>query len=46
MCGAIAGALKGIEGIKKDWLDKMNKYSRVDQKELALKLTQAVLTKD
>jgi ADP-ribosylglycohydrolase len=45
MAGAIAGAFCGVEIIKKDWLEKVNQYSSLNQEELAFKLVNTTLKK-
>jgi ADP-ribosylglycohydrolase len=45
MAGAIAGAFCGVEKIKKDWLEKVNQYSSLNQEELAEKLANTTLKK-
>ncbi len=45
MCGAIAGAYKGIEGIKGEWVAKAKKYSKIDQEETAENLCITALKK-
>jgi ADP-ribosylglycohydrolase len=45
MCGAIAGALGGLEGIRADWVDKAHELSSTDQQELAHKLVSVALAK-
>jgi ADP-ribosylglycohydrolase len=45
MCGAIAGALGGVEGIRADWVDKAQKVSGTDQQELTDKLVNVALFK-
>jgi ADP-ribosylglycohydrolase len=45
MCGAIAGALSGVEGIRSDWVDKAHNVSSVDQSELAVRLVNVALVK-
>lgn len=45
MGGAIAGALSGVDGIRADWVSKAQQSADVDQKALALKLTQTAMAK-
>jgi hypothetical protein len=45
MAGAIAGAFCGVEKIKKEWLEKVNQYSSLNQEELAEKLVNTTLKK-
>lgn len=45
MCGAIGGALNGVEGIRPEWIAKVKQYSAVDQEELAAKLAGVALMK-
>jgi ADP-ribosylglycohydrolase len=46
MCGAIAGALGGIEGIRSDWVEKAHNVSSTDQSALALRLAHVAMVKD
>ena len=43
MCGAIAGAFRGTDGIRKDWIDRVYEGTDVNQEELAQQLVQAGL---
>ena len=45
MCGAIAGAWHGASSIRQDWKDKVYKYAKTDQDELAEKLAGAAAKK-
>jgi ADP-ribosylglycohydrolase len=45
MVGSIVGALKGIDGIKPAWLDKVRQVAAVDQEALAERLADAALAK-
>jgi ADP-ribosylglycohydrolase len=45
MCGAIAGALGGVGGIRDDWVTKAQRVASVDQEELALRLASAAWAK-
>ena len=45
MCGAIAGALHGVDGIKADWASRAQQVSSVDQRDLAARLAQTALAK-
>jgi ADP-ribosylglycohydrolase len=45
MCGAIAGALGGIEAIREDWVSKAKALAGTDQEELAHKLAQVAVDK-
>jgi ADP-ribosylglycohydrolase len=45
MCGAIAGALGGVEGIRDDWTEKAQKLASTDQGELAAGLAHVALVK-
>jgi len=45
MCGAVAGALGGVEGIRSDWVDKAQQVSGTDQQELADKLANVAIEK-
>ncbi len=45
MCGAIAGALRGVEAIRPEWVDKVERYASADQDELATQLVQVALKK-
>jgi len=45
MCGAIAGALGGVESIREDWLAKARALASTDQDNLAQKLCTVALAK-
>ncbi len=45
MCGAIAGALGGAEGIRSDWVAKAQRVTSMNQQELAAKLANVALLK-
>ncbi|MFX0108714.1 MAG: ADP-ribosylglycohydrolase family protein [Candidatus Hodarchaeota archaeon] len=45
MCGAIAGALRGVEGIKPAWVEKAHRFASVDQEEQAARLASVALAK-
>ena len=45
MCGAIAGALGGVQGIRQDWVEKAHAVSSADQNELAAKLANVAVVK-
>jgi hypothetical protein len=45
MAGAIAGALRGVEAIKPEWIDKIKQYSQRDQEALAAALAAVALRK-
>ena len=45
MSGAIAGAYRGIDGIRKDWVEKARRFTTVDQDDLALKLALVTMKK-
>jgi ADP-ribosylglycohydrolase len=45
MCGAIAGALGGVEGIRGDWAEKAKSLARTDQEALAQRLAQVAMAK-
>ena len=45
MCGAIAGALRGVDGIKRQWVEKVNQYASLSQEELAENLARVALKK-
>ncbi len=45
MCGALAGALQGLDGIKSEWVSKAKKLAAVNQEELAENLVRAALAK-
>jgi len=45
MAGAIAGALRSVEGIRSDWVAKAQQVTRVSQEELASQLVQAAVSK-
>jgi len=44
MVGAISGAFKGVQGLKSEWVEKVNKYNP-GQSELAAKIIEIVKTK-
>jgi ADP-ribosylglycohydrolase len=45
MCGAIAGALGGVDGIRGAWVEKAQKVSSADQSKLATRLANVALLK-
>jgi len=45
MCGAMAGALNGVEGIDADWVSKAHRVTSVDQADLAARLSNVALKK-
>jgi ADP-ribosylglycohydrolase len=45
MCGAIAGALGGVDDIRDDWVEKAQQVSSTDQTELAARLANVALLK-
>ena len=45
MCGAIAGALGGVEAIRADWVEKAKTLASTDQEALALSLSQVAVAK-
>jgi ADP-ribosylglycohydrolase len=45
MVGAIAGAQRGVEAIKPDWIEKIKQYSKRDQPALAADLAAVALRK-
>ena len=45
MCGAITGALRGVEGIKREWIAKARQFASVDQEGLATRLASVALAK-
>ncbi len=45
MAGAVSGALRGAEGIREDWSEKVGRWSAVDQRELARRLVRAAMAK-
>lgn len=45
MCGALAGALHGVEGIREEWVEKAQRLTATDQQALARDLAQATLAK-
>jgi ADP-ribosylglycohydrolase len=45
MAGAIAGALRGVEAIKPEWIEKVKKYSKRDHSALAADLALVALRK-
>ena len=45
MAGAIAGAFRGVDGIKREWIEKVNSYAALDQAELATRLAATAIRK-
>ena len=45
MCGALAGALQGVDGIRGDWVEKAQRLTATDQPELARGLVRAARAK-
>ena len=45
MCGAIAGAFSGVEGIKDAWVEKAYKVTPIDQDDLAKRLVATAIKK-
>jgi len=45
MCGAISGALRGIDGIKPSWVEKVHSFASVDQRDLAERLATTAIKK-
>ena len=45
MCGAIAGAFRGVEGIKSEWVAKVRQLASVSQEDLATRLAQTAIEK-
>jgi ADP-ribosylglycohydrolase len=45
MCGGIAGAFAGVEGIAPEWVEKVNRVATTDQEDLAERLCRASLSK-
>ena len=45
MCGALAGALRGVDGIDADWVAKVQRFASVDQADLAAKLASVAMRK-
>ena len=45
MVGAIAGALRGVEAIKPEWVEKIKQYTKRDQPALAADLAAVALKK-
>lgn len=45
MCGAIAGAFRGVDGIKPAWVEKINQYASTKQDDLASRLVQTAIRK-
>ena len=45
MCGAIAGALRGVDEIRPDWVRKANEYASLDQATLASRLVETAIRK-
>lgn len=45
MSGAISGALHGVDGIRRDWVEKAQRLSSINQQELAGQLATAAMKK-
>ena len=45
MCGALAGALQGVDGIREDWVEKAQRLTATDQQGLTRDLVRATLAK-
>lgn len=45
MAGAIAGAFRGIDGIKREWIEKVSSYAQLDQAGLAVRLAMTAIKK-
>mgnify|MGYP000306629428 FL=1 len=45
MAGALSGALRGVGGIKEEWVDRARQVCRVSQEELAVRLCEAAVAK-
>ncbi len=45
MCGAMAGALQGVDGIKVEWAQKVGQYASLNQEALAADLVNVALGK-
>ena len=45
MCGAIAGAYRGVEGIKEDWVERARDVTSIDQHDLANRLVATAIAK-
>ena len=45
MCGALGGALNGVDGIRADWAEKAQRLTATDQQELAHDLVRTAVAK-
>ena len=45
MCGAMAGALQGVDGIKDAWLHKVDRFASLNQETLAADLANVAIAK-
>ena len=45
MCGALAGALQGVDGIREDWVEKAQRLTATDQQGLTRDLVRTTLAK-
>ena len=45
MCGALAGALQGVDGIREGWVEKAQRLTATDQQGLTRDLVRATLAK-
>jgi ADP-ribosylglycohydrolase len=45
MCGAIAGALGGVQAIRPDWVEKAEALAATDQRDLAARLAQVAVAR-
>ena len=45
MCGALGGALNGVDGIRADWVEKAQRLTATDQQELAHDLVRTAVAK-
>jgi len=45
MCGAIAGALQGVAGVRHAWIERVNEVSSLNQEDLARRLCEVALAK-
>ena len=45
MAGAMAGALRGVHGIRPEWVEKANRYASLSQEEMAANLVRVAVAK-
>lgn len=45
VAGAVAGALRGVDSMRSDWVEKVRRVAAVDQEEMAENLAKCALRK-